>query len=60
MRALQSRPKSAEKVFAAELSAGELPSLRAIKERMHVGTDRAREVQRELADTMQGAEPEAA
>ena len=33
-----------ERVFAAEIERGELPSLRTIKARMHVGTDRARVV----------------
>jgi hypothetical protein len=44
---------------APELERGELPSLRAIKARMHVGTDRAREIQRHLSRNMQ-ERPEAA
>ncbi|HET9081668.1 MAG TPA: DUF2637 domain-containing protein [Trebonia sp.] len=46
-RAPAGRPKSAEKVFRAELAAGQVPSLRQVKERMHVGTPRARAI---LAD----------
>jgi hypothetical protein len=36
--------RTPERVFAAELERGELPSLRAIKTRLHVGTDRARTI----------------
>jgi hypothetical protein len=54
------RAKAPEKVFAAELAAGELPSVRAIKERMHVGTDRARVIRADLESTMQEAAPVAA
>jgi hypothetical protein len=49
--------KTPERVFAAEIDRGELPSLRAVKERMHVGTDRARVIRAELASTMQEATP---
>ena len=42
------KPKSPERVFAAEIERGELPSLRQVKAKMHVGTDRAREIQSEL------------
>jgi hypothetical protein len=52
--------KTPERVFAAEIDRGELPSLRAVKERMHVGTDRARVIRAELASTMQEAAPKAA
>jgi hypothetical protein len=43
-------PKQSDpvRVFAAEIKAGEMPSVRSIKERCHVGTDRAREIQSEL------------
>ena len=41
-RASSAKPRSPERVFAAELEAGELPSLRAIKTRAKCGTDRAR------------------
>jgi len=54
------RQQAPEKVFAAELAAGELPSLRAIKERMHVGTDRARVIHAGLASLVQEAPPKAA
>jgi hypothetical protein len=52
------RPKAPEKVFAAELAAGELPSVRAVKERCHVGTDHAREIQSKLRERLKV--PEAA
>lgn len=52
-RAPVSKPKSPERVFKAEISRGELPSLRAIKARMHVGTDRARAVRDEIATILQ-------
>lgn len=38
------------KVFAAELAAGQLPSLREIKVRAHCGTDKARAIRAELAE----------
>ena len=47
-RTAAGKPKAPERVFAAEIERGELPSLRQVKERMHVGTDRAREIQSEL------------
>jgi hypothetical protein len=52
--------KTPERVFAAEIDRGELPSLPAVKERMHVDTDRARLIRAELASTMQEATPVAA
>ena len=48
-----------ERVFAAEIERGDLPSLRTIKARMHVGTDRARMVRDQLAEILRGV-PEAA
>lgn len=60
VRARVTGVKTPERVFAAEIERGELPSLRAIKERMHVGTDRARMIRAELASTMQEATPVAA
>lgn len=51
--------KAPERVFAAELERGELPSLRAIKTRMHVGTDRARFIRDQLAEILREV-PEAA
>jgi hypothetical protein len=41
-----------EHVFAAEIEAGELPSLRQVKERMHVGTDRARVIRDQLSQDL--------
>jgi Protein of unknown function (DUF2637) len=52
--------KTPEKVFAAEIEAGRLPSLRAIKAAMHVGTDRARVIRTDLAATIQEAASRAA
>jgi hypothetical protein len=46
------RSKVPEKVFAAELAVGELPSVRAIKGRMKVGTDRARVIRGQLAQDL--------
>jgi hypothetical protein len=46
-------------VFSAEISRGELPSLREIKTRARCGTDRARVIRDELAGILQEA-PEAA
>jgi hypothetical protein len=54
------KPKSPERIFAAELEAGEVPSLRAIKARAKCGTDRARVIRDELAQIMKEAQPEAA
>lgn len=59
-RAPRHTSKTPERVFADEISRGELPSLRAIKSRMNVGTDRARVIRDELAAVLQDAEPEAA
>lgn len=52
--------KTPEKVFAAEIARGELPSLRAVKAAMHCGTPRAQAILAELASTMQEAAPVAA
>jgi hypothetical protein len=52
-RAQAARPKAAEKLFAAEIESGELPSLREVKRRAGCGTDRARALRDQLADTMQ-------
>jgi hypothetical protein len=54
-----SKSKSPERVFAAELAVGTLPSLRQIKARAKCGTDRARVVRDQLAQVLQEA-PEAA
>jgi hypothetical protein len=58
-RAPMGKAKAPERVFAAEITRGELPSLRQIKERVHVGTDRARVIRDQLAALLQEA-PEAA
>ncbi|MGH3264506.1 MAG: DUF2637 domain-containing protein, partial [Trebonia sp.] len=50
-RAAGGKPKAPERVFAAEIGQGELPSLREVKRRMNVGTDRARAILGELAST---------
>ena len=39
----------AARLYAAELAAGELPSVRRIRREMHVGQDRAQSVQAYLA-----------
>jgi hypothetical protein len=49
-----------EKVFAAEVGRGELPSLRAIKQRARCGTDRARAIRDDLARLIEEERPEAA
>lgn len=51
--------KTPERIFADEISRGELPSLRAIKTRAKCGTDRARAIREQLAEVLQEA-PEAA
>ena len=58
-RAPVSKSKTPERVFAAEIERGELPSLRAIKARAKCGTDRARVIRDQLAQVLQEA-PEAA
>jgi hypothetical protein len=49
-RAPVGKAKPPERVFAAELAAGQLPSLRAVKSAMHVGTPRARVILAELSE----------
>jgi hypothetical protein len=51
-RAPAAKSKSPERVFAAEIARGELPSLRQVKERMHVGTDKARGILAELTEML--------
>jgi hypothetical protein len=51
--------KAPERIFAAEIERGELPSLRVIKVRAKCGTDRARVIRDALAEILQEA-PEAA
>lgn len=59
-RASSRTPKSPERVFAAEISRGELPSLRAIKSRAKCGTPRATEIREHLAVILREARPDAA
>ena len=50
-RATRTAPKrkpSPEKLFAADIEAGNMPTIRAIKERCHVGTDNARMIREQL------------
>jgi hypothetical protein len=51
-RARRHAPKTLERVFSAEISRGELPSIRRVKRTMHVGTDRARIIRDELAGVL--------
>jgi hypothetical protein len=57
-RVRMARARAPEKVFAAEISRGELPSLREIKSRARCGTDRARVIRDQLVEMLQVA-PEA-
>lgn len=50
-----SKSKTLEKIFPGEIEAGTVPGLQTIKEQMHVGTDRARTIRDQLAETMQEA-----
>jgi hypothetical protein len=50
------RASTPESVFSDEISRGELPSLRAVKNRMSCGTDRAREILGQLQDAVAGQE----
>jgi hypothetical protein len=58
-RASVSKSRAPEKVFAAEVERGELPSIRRVKQVMHVGTPRAQEVRSQLAEMLE-AQAEAA
>jgi len=55
-RAPVSKSRTPERVFAAEIESGTLPSLRQVKATMHVGTDKARAVLAELQAAVQPAE----
>jgi hypothetical protein len=44
----------AERVFAADLAAGKVPGIRRIRSALHVGQDRAQQVQAYLADVAAG------
>lgn len=48
-----------QRISSPRSGRGELPSLRAVKTRMHVGTDRARAIRDELVQVLREA-PEAA
>ena len=58
-RASKPRAKPVEKLFAAELESGTVPSIRSIKTRAHVGTPKAMEIRDQLAAMLE-ALPEAA
>lgn len=60
VRARGRKPKAPEWIFSAELEAGTLPSVRAIKTRMRVGTPRAQSIRDSLAAILQEAQAEAA
>ena len=47
-RLARATAQDAERAFTPELAVGALPSLRAIRARMHVGTDRARQFRAHL------------
>jgi hypothetical protein len=47
------RVKEPERVFAAEIEAGHLPSLRAIKARISCGTDRTRVILAQLTQAVE-------
>jgi len=47
-------PKRPERVFSAELERGELPSLRTVKTKMNVGTDKARDILADLQEAVAG------
>ena len=49
-----------EKLFAPEIQRGELPSLREVKRRAKVGTDRARAIREQLSEILREHVPEAA
>jgi hypothetical protein len=59
-RARVASVKTHEKMFAAEIERGELPSLRAIKTRARCGTPRAQAIRDDLARLMHEAQPAAA
>jgi hypothetical protein len=59
-RAPRRASRAPERVFAAELEQGELPSLRAIKSRAKCGTDRARAIREQLSEILREHVSEAA
>ena len=59
-RARRRASRAPERVFAAELEQGELPSLRAIKSRAKCGTDRARAIREQLSEILRERVSEAA
>jgi hypothetical protein len=54
-----SKAKKPERIFADEISGGELPSIRSIKARARCGTPRAQEIRDSLTALLQAA-PETA
>jgi hypothetical protein len=59
-RARRRRAQSLERVFAAEIERGELPSIREVKRRARCGTPRAGEIRDSLAAILREAQPDAA
>jgi hypothetical protein len=55
-RASGRRSHAPERIFSAEIERGEIPSLRAVKARMHVGTPKARAVLAHLESVAAGQE----
>ena len=53
-RASGRMPKAPEKIFAAHIESGELPSLREVKRRMSVGTPRAQHILADLETVVAG------
>ena len=49
------KAKSPAEVYAAELAAGEVPSLRQLKADLHVGQDKAKAIQAELSEQLRTA-----
>jgi hypothetical protein len=58
-RAPVGKVQTPERVFQAEIERGELPSIRRVKQVMHVGTPRAQEIRNQLAEMLE-AQAEAA
>lgn len=57
-RAAKHRSRTPERVFADELGRGEIPSLRSVKARMNVGSDRARVILADLRTVLDARTPE--
>lgn len=56
----RTRKAAPERVFAAEIAAGKVPTIRAIKEGCHVGTDNARVIREQLLGLVGHEVPQAA